>query len=199
MKTGILGGSFNPPHKSHIDLCEYVKKELCLDKILLIPTGEHPFKRKVGVSKYDRLEMCRIAVKGLEGYEISEIEISKDEPSYTYDTIKALKSEGKDDEYYFICGSDLLFQLTWWKNLRGLSKLITFAVVMRDGVDNTDILVEAEKLNRAFGTKIILLESYSPIGLSSTAVREDISGAKDWLDEGVYQYITDKGLYRKEK
>ena len=199
MKTGILGGSFNPPHKSHIELCEFVRQEIGLDKIVLIPTGEHPFKSKVGVSKFDRYEMCRIAVEGMEGYEVSDIEISKDAPSYTYDTISALRSDGNTDEYYFISGSDLIFQLTWWKNLRGLSKLITFATVLRDGVDNSEILVEAEKLNRAFGTKIILLESNSPAGYSSTEIRNDIFAAKDALNEKVYEYIMSKGLYQSDK
>ncbi len=197
MKIGILGGSFNPPHKSHIDLCEYVKNEIGLDKVILIPTGEHPFKRKVGISKYDRLNMCRLAVEGMDGYEVNDIEIQKDAPSYTFDTITELKSDGNTDEYYFICGSDLLFQLTWWKNLQGLSRLLAFAAVMRDGVDNTDILIEAEKINRAFGTKIILLESYSPIGLSSTEIRSDILKAKDSLDPKVYDYIMEKGFYEK--
>ncbi len=197
MKIGILGGSFNPPHRSHTDLCEYVKKELGLEKIILIPTGEHPFKRKVGISKYDRLHMCRLAVEGMEGYEVDDIEILKDAPSYTFDTISELKKDGNKDEYYFICGSDILFQLTWWKNLRGLSELLAFACVMRDGVDNTDILMEAEKINRAFGTKIILLESYSPIGLSSTEIRNDIENAKDSIRPEVYEYIIQKGFYRK--
>lgn len=199
MKTGILGGSFNPPHNSHIQLCEFVKEELDLDKIILIPTGEHPFKRKVGISKYDRLEMCRLAVEGKEDYEVSDIEIKKDTPSYTYDTISEMKSDGNNDEYYFISGSDILFELTWWKNLRGLSELVSFVTVMRDGVDNSQILIEAEKINRAFGTKIILLESASPIGLSSTEIRADITSARDSLHPKVYDYIMTKGLYQKDR
>ncbi len=197
MKIGILGGSFNPPHYSHIDLCEYVRNEIGLDKIILIPTGEHPFKRKVGISKYDRLHMCRLAVEEMDGYEVSDIEILKNAPSYTVDTITEMKRDGNTDEYYFICGSDLLFQLTWWKNLHELSGLLAFACVMRDGVDNTDILVEAEKINRAFGTKIILLESYSPIGLSSTEIRNDIVSARESLNPKVYEYIIENGFYQK--
>ncbi|MBE6038295.1 MAG: nicotinate (nicotinamide) nucleotide adenylyltransferase [Anaerofustis stercorihominis] len=198
MKIGILGGSFNPPHKSHIDLCRFVKEEMNLDRIMLIPTGEHPFKGKVGVSKYDRLEMCRLAVEGIEDFGVNDIEVLKDAPSYTIETMKALKAQS-DDEYYFISGSDILFELSWWKSLRELSELVTFVSVMRDGVDNEEILMEAEKLNRAFGTKIILLEEYSPMGISSTQIRKDVHGNKKFLEEEVYDYIVKHGLYREMK
>lgn len=194
MRVGILGGSFNPPHCGHLQLCEYAKRSLALDKILLIPTGEHPFKRRVGTSKQNRFEMTKLLAQSMSGYEASDIEIKKDSPSYTYETLKYL-TDTADDEYFFISGSDVVFQFTWWMNFRGLAELCTFVCAARSGMDNSPLLSEAEKLNRAFGARIILLEDYSPEKISSSEIRENISAFRDKIEPAVWDYIVGHRLY----
>ena len=201
MKVGILGGSFNPPHLGHIQLCEYAKEMAGLDRILLIPTGDHPFKRRTGVSREDRLEMTKLAVENLENYDVSDIEIHREGLSYTYDTVMELKKRSGDD-YYFISGSDLLFQFTWWKNFRGLAGVIDFICLPRQGVDNKGLLREAEKLNRTFDAAIQLLESQQPDDISSSIIRQKAQTGETFfqlLDPEVYAYIREHKLYQGDE
>lgn len=198
IRTGIFGGSFNPIHNSHLSLCAYAKIALNLDRIILIPTGDNPYKEDSGVSRYDRYQMALLAVEGLNGYEVSDIEINRPGVSYTVDTIRELNKD-RDDAYYFISGSDILMQLGGWKHFDELAKLTNFAIVKRKEIDNSKYLIEAERLNGIYGAGIYLLEDYMPKNLSSTIVRDVIKSGenfKELVPEKVYEYINDKGLYK---
>ena len=198
IRTGIFGGSFNPIHNSHLALCAYAKIALNLDRIILIPTGDNPYKHDTTVSRYDRYIMTCLAVEGLSGYEVSDIEINRPGESYTVDTIRELNKD-RDDAYYFISGSDILLQLGGWKHFDELATLTNFAVVKRKDVDNSQYLIEAERLHSMYGAGIYLLEDYMPKNLSSTAVRDVIKDGDDFknlVPAKVYEYIMDKGLYR---
>lgn len=198
IRTGIFGGSFNPIHNSHLALCAYAKIALNLDRIILIPTGDNPYKENYSVSRFDRYEMTRLAIEGLSGYEVSDIEINRPGESYTVDTIREL-NKGRDDAYYFISGSDILLQLGGWKHFDELATMTNFAVVKRKEVDNSKYLIEAERLHNVYGAGIYLLEDYMPKNLSSTVVRDVIKSGDDFKDlvpQKVYEYIKDKGLYK---
>ncbi len=198
IRTGIFGGSFNPIHNSHLSLCAYAKIALNLDRIILIPTGDNPYKQDSGVSRYDRYQMALLAVEGLSGYEVSDIEINRPGKTYTVDTIRELNKD-RDDAYYFISGSDILMQLGDWKHFDELAKLTNFAVVKRKDTDNSMYLIEAERLHNIYGAGIYLLEDYMPKNLSSTVVRDVIKSGDDFKElvpEKVYEYIKDKGLYK---
>ena len=197
LRTGIFGGSFNPIHKSHLALCTYARIALKLDKIILIPTGDNPFKDEGKISRYDRFNMTKLAVENMRGYEVSDIEINRPGESYTVDTLNELEKH-ENEVFYFISGSDILMQLSGWMHFDELAKLTNFAVVQRREVDNTRYLQEAERLNNVYGAKIYLLEDYTPKEISSTKIRnglQDGSDIKDMLPTKVYEYIKAKGLY----
>ncbi len=202
MRIGIFGGSFNPLHNAHLQLCAYAMEKAFLDKVILIPTGDNPLKlNDDNIPREHRLTMAQLAVEDLSGFEVSDIEISREGQSYTIDTVKALKAKtkNKNDEYYFISGSDILFQLTWWKNFRGLSNEINFICCARKGVDNIVLLEEAEKINALFNTTVILLEDFSPDEISSSEIRNLIAGQKEFchlVPKRIYNYIVNNNLYK---
>ena len=129
-KYGIFGGSFDPIHYGHLMICEYIKEEMGLDKVIFIPTGNPPHK-DLGVSAEDRYEMVRIAISPNPDFEISDIETTRVNLSYTVDTIRELKKIYKEEKLYFLIGLDSLFQLKTWKKIGDLSQEIEFVVALR--------------------------------------------------------------------
>ncbi len=97
---GILGGSFNPPHRGHVELARHALRELGLERVLLMPARVSPGKPVEGgpnpAHPEHRLEMCRLAAAGVEGVEACALEIERDGPSYTVDTLRALHDEHPD-------------------------------------------------------------------------------------------------------
>ncbi len=199
MKTGIFGGSFNPPHKGHLQLCIYAKEQMNLDRVVLIPTGDNPLKEEDPLSptRIDRLNMTKALVANMQGFEVDPIEIEKEGTSYSVDTLRELRKKCSDD-FYFIIGSDLLFLLDRWKKMDELARFTYFLCVKRRDVDNKDILREAELLNKKYSAGIILLENFAVDSISSTQIRRDVTDGNDfeeYLTPEVYAYIKQHKLY----
>lgn len=147
MKIGILGGSFDPIHMGHLILGENVRDSLKLDKVIFIPTGINPFKgNRNTTSPTQRLEMIKLAIESNPHFTISTIEIEREGISYTIDTIKSLKGRYKEDDLYFIIGSDIIFQIEKWKDIQQLFKLCKFALVNRPGKELKEIDNKVEEL-----------------------------------------------------
>jgi len=134
MKIGILGGTFNPVHIGHLILAEEAREKLGLDKVIFIPTALPPHKDNVNIAPAeDRLKMLKLATKSNKYFSVSDIEIKRQGRSYTIDTIKALTNKYKNDELYFIIGSDLLKYLNEWKDLSQILKMVKFIAATRPG------------------------------------------------------------------
>ncbi len=199
-RTGILGGTFNPIHKGHIMLAEYVKSELDLDRIILVPTFTPPHKQSLDLASGEhRINMCRIACEKHNGFEVSNIEIERGGRSYTYETIISLKELYPDDELFFIVGADMFLTLDKWKHPEIIFDNSYIAAVPRDDSDY-DIL------NKFYTNVIINMGAKAHIlpepvmQVSSSYVRENIYNSvlvKELLDKNVYDYIVNNKLYRK--
>lgn len=197
-KYGIFGGSFNPIHYGHLMICEYIKEEMGLDKVIFIPTGNPPHK-DLGVSAEDRYEMVRIAISPNPDFEISDIETTRVNLSYTVDTIRELKKIYKEEKLYFLIGLDSLFQLKTWKKIGDLSQEIEFVVALRPGyIDKEEINNEIDFLRKNFGTKINLIKT--PLyEISSTDLRDRIHEGKSLrylIPKKVLDYIEESGFYK---
>lgn len=197
-KYGIFGGSFNPIHYGHLMICEYIKEEMGLDKVIFIPTGNPPHK-EIGVSAEDRYEMVRLAISSNPDFEISDIETTRVKLSYTVDTIRELKKIYKEEKLYFLIGLDSLFQLKTWKKIRDLSGEIEFVVALRPGyLDREDIIKEIDFLSEKFGTKVKLIKT--PLyEISSTDLRNRIHEGKSLrylIPKKVLDYIKESGFYK---
>lgn len=197
-KYGIFGGSFNPIHYGHLMICEYIKEEMGLDKVIFIPTGNPPHK-DLGVSAEDRYEMVRLAISPNPDFEISDIETTRVNLSYTVDTIRELKKIYKEEKLYFLIGLDSLFQLKTWKKIGDLSQEIEFVVALRPGyIDKEEINNEIDFLRKNFGTKINLIKT--PLyEISSTDLRDRIHEGKSLrylIPKKVLDYIEESGFYK---
>lgn len=197
-KYGIFGGSFNPIHYGHLMICEYIKEEMGLDKVIFIPTGNPPHK-DLELSAKDRYEMVRLAISPNPDFEISDIETTRVKKSYTVDTIRELKKIYKEEKLYFLIGLDSLFQLKNWMKIGDLSQEIEFVVALRPGyLDKEEINKEIDFLKENFGTKINLIKT--PLyEISSTDLRDRIREGKSLrylIPKKVLDYIEESGFYK---
>ncbi len=197
-KYGIFGGSFNPIHYGHLMICEYIKEEMGLDKVIFIPTGNPPHK-DLELSAKDRYEMVRLAISPNPDFEISDIETTRVKKSYTVDTIRELKKIYKEEKLYFLIGLDSLFQLKTWMKIGDLSQEIEFVVALRPGyLDREEINKEIDFLRENFGTKINLIKT--PLyEISSTDLRDRIREGKSLrylIPKKVLDYIEESGFYK---
>ncbi|MDU5807148.1 MAG: nicotinate-nucleotide adenylyltransferase [Peptoniphilus harei] len=197
-KYGIFGGSFNPIHYGHLMICEYIKEEMGLDKVIFIPTGNPPHK-EIEVSAEDRYEMVKLAISPNPDFEISDIETTRVKLSYTVDTIRELKKIYREEKLYFLIGLDSLFQLKTWKKIGDLSQEIEFVVALRPGyIDKEEINKEIDFLRENFGTKINFIKT--PLyEISSTDLRDRIHEGKSLrylIPKKVLDYIEESGFYK---
>lgn len=197
-KYGIFGGSFNPIHYGHLMICEYIKEEMGLDKVIFIPTGNPPHK-ELEVSAEDRYEMVRLAISPNPDFEISDIETTRIKMSYTVDTIRELKKIYREEKLYFLIGLDSLFQLKTWMKIGDLSQEIEFVVALRPGyLDREEVNKEIDFLRENFGTKINLIKT--PLyEISSTDLRDRIREGKSLrylIPKKVLDYIEESGFYK---
>lgn len=197
-KYGIFGGSFNPIHYGHLMICEYIKEEMGLDKVIFIPTGNPPHK-ELELSAEDRYEMVRLAISPNPDFEISDIETTRVKKSYTVDTIRELKKIYKEEKLYFLIGLDSLFQLKTWMKIEDLSQEIEFVVALRPGyLDKEEVNKEIDFLRENFGTKINLINT--PLyEISSTDLRDRIREGKSLrylIPKKVLDYIEESGFYK---
>ena len=190
MKIGLFGGTFNPVHNGHVNLVKNFKEELSLDKVLVIPTGVPPHKQaECLVSGEDRLSMCRLAFEGLA--EVSDVEIARGGRSYTVETLEELKRIYKNDDLYFLVGSDMLLSFKRWYRWEDILSMCTLCATDRDN-EKTCMDADAE-----FFSKIIFCDFPKTV-VSSSEVREKLALRGDvshLVPEEVEKYIREKGLY----
>lgn len=197
-KIGIFGGSFNPPHRGHILAVEEFRRKLSLDRVLLIPAAIPPHKSlsSNSPSGAHRLEMTRLAVKHLPWAEVSDIELRREGPSYTADTVEQLRKEFPADELYLLMGTDMFFSFGRWRDPQRITKEASLVAAYRCAEDQSRIESHGQQLAAEFSAKIhYLTNDYLPY--SSTSVRAMIAFgcAEEYLSGEVAQYIRDNRLY----
>ena len=182
MDVGLFGGSFDPPHVCHTLFCVYVLETTAVEKILWVPCVDHPFG-KANAGFEHRLAMSRLAAQTLSPrVEVSDIESRLPRPSYTINTVEALRRQQPDARISVLIGSDLVGESEQWERIEELRRLADFVVVPRGG----------------FGARGEELEIALP-ALSSSAIRRALR--EGWsvaglLSPAVRDYIERHGLYR---
>ena len=131
-RTGILGGSFDPPHAGHVSVARDLIGALHLDRLLVIPAGDPPH-REVTLPAKVRLDITRRAFAGLPGIEVSSMEIERAGPSYTVDTLEALARRFPSDRLVIAMGADQFASIHRWERWRRLPELARIAVMPRGG------------------------------------------------------------------
>ena len=132
MRVGILGGAFNPPHIGHLVCAQEALVQLELDRVVFMPVGVAPHREiELDPGAEARLEMTELAVADDERFEVSRMEVDKDAPAYTSETLAALREESPDDELFLILGGDQAAALGSWHEPEQVLELATVAVFER--------------------------------------------------------------------
>ena len=192
MRIGILGGSFNPPHKMHFNMGIELLEKKYVDKIVYVPTGsKYKYKNNL-VQDEHRFKMLELMIKNDNRFEVRDFEL-KDYVVYTWDTLKYFQEKYPNDEIYFVCGADNLSYVDEWKNGIYLLSNYKFLVIKRYTDDIEEILKRFDKFKNN-----IIVTDVNPDSLSSTLIRERIKNREDileLLDNDVYEYIIENKLY----
>ena len=198
MKIGVLGGTFDPIHNGHLAVAEEVRNRLNLTRILFIPAGQ-PWLGKtniVSVAEH-RAEMVRLAIADRPYCSLSTIEVDRDGPSYTLDTLTELWARlGAGDELHFIVGWDTLAELPQWKEPVRIIKLCKLVAVPRPGYPRPD-MKSLEASIPGLTERVIVLEK-PEVDISASEIRERVGKGLSicgLVPEVVEGYIRDKKLY----
>ena len=194
MKIGIFGGSFNPPHKMHKEIAIELIKKHYVDKVIFVPTGsKYKYKNNL-LSDKVRLNMLELMCKDTNNLEVSDFEL-KDDVVYTYLTLNYFKNKYKDDEIYFICGTDNLSYIDKWKRGEYILSNNKLLVIKRDTFDINTLLDKYKDYKDN-----IIVTDIKENEISSTKIREMIYNnkrVKNYLDNKVLDYIIRNKLYCK--
>lgn len=201
MRIGIYGGTFNPIHRGHLTAAAAAAKQLCLDKLLLVPDAIPPHKPLPAGSAdaADRLEMVQLCTGELPvPAEVTDLELRRQGASYSCDTLAALREQYPADELFFLMGSDMFLSFETWRRPKEICRLATLAVFSRRTADEAAAFArQKEKLEKAFSARVTVVMNPEVIEVSSTQLREELARGRGraYLTEPVYGYILRKGLY----
>lgn len=201
-RIGLYGGSFDPIHFGHLIPARAVAEKLSIDRIVLIPSARPPHKTgRSMTSAEDRMAMARLAVEGDPLFEVSDVELHRPGPSYTFDTVRHFREAwGPDPELFWIIGADSLPELPTWYRIGELVRCVRIVTVTRPAwVPPPTSLLEPAVGEVA--TRQLLADCIStpPIGISATEIRERVQervSIRYLTPEPVRQYIESKGIYR---
>ena len=201
-KVGIMGGTFDPIHISHLILGETAYEQFSLDKVLFLPAGNPPHKRnrKGGASDLERVEMVRRAIAGNSHFQLCLDEMDASDYSYTYRTLERMKAEHPDTEFYFIVGADSLFDFEKWKEPARICQTASILVAVRDHVDDERLSRKMKELEEKLGGHFYRLYSTN-LDISSKMIRDWIRRKKTvryYVPEPVLAYIADRHIYGME-
>lgn len=129
-KIALYGGSFDPPHLGHLAVVEEALRTLDIDKLIVVPAFQNPFKNETHASSTLRLKWLKKIFEGNKRVEISDFEVTQNRSVSSFETVSHFQKSY--EKIYFIIGADNLPQLTSWNNFEKLNKLITWVVASRD-------------------------------------------------------------------
>jgi len=196
VRTGILGGTFNPPHLGHLICAQEAYLQLELDRVTLIPARIPPHKRVEEEPGPDhRLELCRAAVGGDDRFDVSDLEIVREGPSYTVDTLELLHSREPETELFLIVGGDIAAGLPRWREPERVLSLATLAVAGRRGTSRGEV---DDALSGLAGGERARFFQMPTIGVSSTVLRRRVHDGQSiryYVPDSVVSYIDRHRLY----
>lgn len=205
---GILGGTFDPVHNGHIACADYVQRKCGLDTVRLMPCHLPPHRATPGVSAEQRAAMVQLAIAGYPKLALERLELDKQSPSYTVDSLQLLHQREPDSRFYFIIGMDSLCYFRQWKNWQRVLQLAHLLVCERPGYQATE--GDAPFLLQQYGVADIAVLQQSTAGgillldnplfaISATDIRRQLqqhSTAGSALDPAVLNYIQLQQLYQ---
>ena len=200
MRTGIFGGTFNPPHIGHVRALKSAAEQLGLEKVLVIPSGTPPHKKLPAGSpdEQERFEMARLAFRYIENADVLDIELGRNDPCYSWQTIERLKALAPEDELWLLMGGDMFLSLPTWRRAEYIMRSVKIGAFSRLGEQDEELRAFALKLREEYGCVSEIIHN-DPVEISSTQVRAIFARGENcpFIDRKVMDYIKKKGLYGK--
>ncbi|HLV81302.1 MAG TPA: nicotinate-nucleotide adenylyltransferase [Chthonomonadaceae bacterium] len=196
MRLGIMGGTFDPIHYGHLFVAEEARARFGLEKVLFLPNAHPPHKKAYPVTEArHRYDMAQLAIRDNAAFECSPLELQRPGPSYTVDTLAALRAERPGAELYYITGMDAIAEILTWNRPQEVIQMATFIAAARPGFDSMEWMAALPNDYRA---RILLLGS-TALGISSTDIRQRIATGlpvRYLTPDEVLDYIQRHRLYR---
>lgn len=190
---------FNPPHLGHLVVAQEAHAQLGLDAVLFMPVAVPPHKEATeDPGAGHRFELCRLAVRDDERFAVSSLEIERGGPSYTVDTLTALRERHPEDELIFIAGGDMAASLPNWREPERVLELADFAVAERRGAVREDVIERWRALGPGAPHEPRFLDM-PRVDVSSSEVRRRVREGRPvryLVPDAVAEYIEARGLYR---
>ncbi len=184
-----MGGTFDPVHHGHLVAASEVAHHYDLDEVIFVPTGE-PYRKSGVTDSEHRYLMTVIATASNPSFTVSRVDIDRDGPTYTIDTLRDIRAQRPDADLFFITGADAIAQIVEWKDVDELWDLAHFVAVSRPGHFLTI---------RGLPERHVSLLEIPALAISSTDCRHRVEeGSPVWylVPDGVVQYISKHQLYR---
>jgi nicotinate-nucleotide adenylyltransferase len=196
VRLGIYGGVFNPPHLGHLVAAQEAYAQLGLDQVLWVPVGDAPHREiEQDPGTEVRFQLVELTVAGDERFQVSRMEIEREGPSYTVDTLRGLKERGPEDELFLILGGDQAENLPRWHEPEEVLGLATIAVFERATASRNAIIIQLARLR---GAERLRFLDMPRMELSSTLVRRRVAQGKPinyLVPDKVADFIGTENLY----
>jgi nicotinate-nucleotide adenylyltransferase len=196
LRVGILGGAFNPPHLGHLVCAQEALVQLELDRVVFVPVGEAPHRTlDDDPGPEARLEMVELAIADDERFVASRIEMDREGPSYTADTLEQLRADAPDDELFLILGGDQAAALASWHEPEKVLERATLAVFERLSWGRNAIII---KIGRMPGAERVRYLDMPLIQVSSSSIRRRVREGvpiRYLVPDKVVEYIATNELY----
>ena len=195
-RLGVMGGTFDPIHHGHLVTAEEAVWQFELDEVVFVPTGQPWMKQDREVtSAEDRYLMTVIATASNPSFSVSRIEVDRQGPTYTVDTLEQLRAEAKDPvDLFFVTGADAMLEIFHWKDPEEVLARAHFIAATRPGYDLTRF--EAETPSAHPNVSVMHIPA---LAISSTDIRRRVAEGEPvryLVPEGVQTYIEKARLYR---
>ena len=195
-QTVLYGGTFNPIHRGHLDICVRARQAVDARRVLLMPAAQPPHKSAGWLAPdQDRLAMCALAAREYDLIQVDDWEIRRGGRSYTVDTLGHLAAVFPEEELWLLIGTDMFLTFTQWHRWEEIGKMASLLVASREEGDREQLLDQQQKLAER-GVRSRLLQN-PPMPMSSTQIREELrrDGTTGKVCPQVLDYIREKELY----
>jgi nicotinate-nucleotide adenylyltransferase len=194
VKIGLLGGTFDPIHLGHLRAAENAREALGLERVAFVPAGQPPHRARPASPALDRFAMVSLATAGHPAFVAWDVELRRDGPSYTVDTVSRVLDERPSDVVVVIVGADTYPEMATWREPERLFALCTVAVVARPGESAT-----GSPLRAPFpGARGVESVPGPALPVSSTEIRQRVRDGRSvryLVPDAVADYIAKRGLY----
>ncbi len=199
MRIGLFGGSFNPVHLGHLIVASDAMEAHSLDRVFWIPCRAPPHKAAADLAPAEhRAEMIRLAIAGEPRFELCRLELEREGPSFTVDTLRELRARQPADQFFFIIGADTVPELATWRDVETLTVLCEFIPVVRPGGPPRPA-PESMGLPRAAAERLLARwTEIHPIGISASEIRRRLAAGRSvryLVPDPVERYLRDHHLY----